>query len=102
VYDPTDILNLNFKYLSECVAALADTVEKGTVVKDKEKVTKEFSCGGHSWIPPLQRKAKPYASSAAIIIIGLLALGTSKRLCNPDSFFYCVCGVMWYLILTLR
>lgn len=41
VYDPTDILNLNFKYLSECVAALADTVEKGTVVKDKEKVTKE-------------------------------------------------------------
>lgn len=32
-YDPTDMLNLNFKYLSECVSALADDKKD----KDKEK-----------------------------------------------------------------
>jgi len=42
VYDPTDMLNLNFKYLSECVASLADVEEKGSAaVKDKEKTPKE-------------------------------------------------------------
>lgn len=41
-YDPTDMLNLNFKYLSECVAALAGVDEKGSpIVRDKEKVPKE-------------------------------------------------------------
>ena len=41
-YDPTDMLNLNFKYLSECVASLAGVDEKGSpVIKDKEKVSKE-------------------------------------------------------------
>jgi len=41
-YDPTDMLSLNFKYLSECVAALTNIEEKGTpVIKDKEKVAKD-------------------------------------------------------------
>jgi hypothetical protein len=41
-YDPSDMLNLNFKYLSECVSSLANTEEKGSpVVKDKEKVIKD-------------------------------------------------------------
>jgi hypothetical protein len=41
-YDPADMLNLNFKYLSECVSALANVEEKGSpVVKDKEKVAKD-------------------------------------------------------------
>ena len=43
VYDPTDMLNLNFKYLSECVASLIGTEEKTSVAasKEKEKVAKE-------------------------------------------------------------
>jgi len=43
VYDPTDMLNLNFKYLSECVASLVGMEEKSAVpaTKDKEKVVKE-------------------------------------------------------------
>ena len=42
VYDPSDILNLNFKYLSECVTSLISVDEKGSpVIKDKEKTPKE-------------------------------------------------------------
>lgn len=41
VYDPSDMLNLNFKYLSECVEALIGSEEKGTVIKDKEKAPRE-------------------------------------------------------------
>ena len=41
-YDPTDMLNLNFKYLSECVSSLVGTEEKTTpVAKDKDKTPKE-------------------------------------------------------------
>ena len=46
-YDPTDMLNLNFKYLSECVAALINIEDKSSnknkeKEKEKEKdITKE-------------------------------------------------------------
>jgi hypothetical protein len=40
-YDPTDMLNINFKYLSECVAALGIEEKGSSVIRDKEKVTKE-------------------------------------------------------------
>jgi hypothetical protein len=38
-YDPTDLLNLNFKYLSECVDELADASAKKE--KDKSKAVEE-------------------------------------------------------------
>lgn len=52
VYDPSDILSLNFKYLSECVSALVSIDEKGSpAIKDKEKVAKEKEPVHLMWWP---------------------------------------------------
>lgn len=54
-YDPTDMLNLNFKYLNECVAALAGE-EKDKKEKDKE---------GNKDKEPVYLKWWPYKDTTA-------------------------------------
>ena len=54
-YDPTDMLNLNFKYLSECVAALAGKEVKNEKEPKEKTVTKE----------PIYLKWWPYKDTTA-------------------------------------